>query len=522
MKRWLSILGIVAIALVIGAYLWYANQPDPPKIISDITEYLGGGPKEPEELPSAVARRGTVRTEVSANGRVEPHAREGLAFEMPGRVVQVLVEEGSAVEAGELLARLDDEQLVIQLRQAEAALLSAEAGLAEVIAGARSEEQAAAQANLQAAQAQVEAATANLSQLEDGASYAQIAAAQAALASAEIERKRAEEMHDLTMTCFKFYGQEYCPALGPMEEQARYSLAAADAAVTAAQAQLYDLWSGADDAQIQAAEANIEAAAALADAAGAQRDLLLADTPEAQIAAAASFVHQAQVAVEVAKLALERATLVAPIDGVVAVVDITEGQFVGSGVAVIAVIDTSSFYVTVEVDEVDIAGISPGMTADIRVDALPDLTLNGRVDRIATSSGGLELRALMPSGMGATGAGAAALGAGVSAPGAVTYEMTILLDETDESLRAGMTASAIIQVGEVADALLIPTWLVRTDWDTGQAYVMQQRGDEYVRVDLQLGVRGNGVVQVLDGLEEGDVVVLIQESMMETIMEAHR
>jgi HlyD family secretion protein len=517
MRRWLSILGMVIIALMVGAFFWFSNQPDPPKIVSDINAFLSGGPEEMEEFPSAVARRGTVKTEVSANGRVEPHERQGLAFEMPGRVVQVLVEEGDRVAAGEPLARLDDAQLVIQVRQAETALLSAEAGLAEVVAGARSEEQAAAEANLRAAQAQVEAATANLNQLEDGATYAQIAAAEAALASAVTDQEAAEEMHDLTMTCFTYYGQEYCPALGPMEEQARYSLAAADAAVTAAQAQLYDLWRGTDDTQIRAAEANIEAAAALADATRAQRDLLLADTPEAQAAAAASFVHQAQVALDVAQLALERAMLVAPIDGVVAAVDIAEGQFVGSGVTVITLIDDSSFYVTVEVDEVDVAGISPGMLAEIKVDALPDLTLNGRVERIAASAGGLELAALMPM-----GTGAASLGTGLSAPGAVTYEMTILLDDIDEGLRAGMTASAIIQVGEVADALLIPTWLVRTDWDSGQAYVRQKRGDEYVRVDLQLGVRGNGVVQVLDGLEEGDTVVLIQESMIEAIREARR
>jgi HlyD family secretion protein len=520
MKRWLSILGVVAVALLVGAYFWFSNQPNPPKIVSDINTFLSGGAEETEEFPSATATRGTVRTEVSANGRIEPHERQDVAFEMPGRVVQVLVEEGDRVAAGDPLARLDDAQLVIQVRQAETALRSAEAGLAEVIAGARSEEQAAAEANLQAAQAQVEAATANLNQLEDGATYAQIAAAEAALASAEVDQKAAEEMHDLTMTCFSYYGHEFCPALGPMEEQARYSLEAADAAVTAAQAQLYDLWAGADDTQIRAAEANVEAAAALADAARAQRDLLLADTPEAQAAAAASFVHQAQVAMDLAELALEHATLVAPIDGVVAVVDITEGQFVGGGAAVITLIDDSSYYVTVEVDEVDVAGISPGMAAEISVDALPDLTLNARVERIAPSAGGLELAALMS--MGTDAAGAASLGAGLSAPGAVTYEMTILLDEIDERLRTGMTASAIIQVGEVTDALLIPTWLVRTDWDSGQAYVMQKRGDEYVRVDLQLGVRGNGVVQVLDGLEEGDTVVLIQESMIEAIREAHR
>jgi len=65
---------------------------------------------------------------------------------------------------------------------------------------------------------------------------------------------------------------------------------------------------------------------------------------------------------------------------------------------------------------------------------------------------------------------------------------------------------------------VIPTWVVRVDRSTGQTYVNRQVGAvsgaaaQIERVDVELGVRHEGVALVLDGLSEGDVVVWVQES----------
>jgi hypothetical protein len=59
--------------------------------------------------------------------------------------------------------------------------------------------------------------------------------------------------------------------------------------------------------------------------------------------------------------------------------------------------------------------------------------------------------------------------------------------------------------------LMIPTWVVRVDRETGQTYVERKVGDEIERVDVALGVRHAGFAQVLGGLSEGDVVVWVSD-----------
>ena len=482
------ILGGVVVAAVVGAFVWRSRLAKQPE----------------QETRSAVVERGTMLVAISASGSIEPQARVSLAFELSGRVAEVEVEVGDKVEAGDVLVRLDDERLTLQVQQAQAALASAEAQLAQLQAGPRPEEVEAAEANLKAAQGQVSAAAANRDQLEGGASDAQIAAAEADLASAMTQQKIAEDTHDMTIKCvtFTWLGEErtICPALGTPEEQARYNLHAADKALSAAQVQLDELLAGADTDQLRAARANVSAAAAQRDAAQAQLDLLLDGATGEQIAAVEAQVTQARAALEQAELSLEYATLRAPFDGTVATVNVTAGEMASAGLPAITLVDTSRFHITVGVDEMDVGRLAEGQAVEVTLDAFPDATITGTVERIAP---------------------AATLEAGV-----VYYDVIIGLAPTDAAIRADMTANVTIVVEELTGVLMIPTWVVHVDRSTGQTYVHRQVGDagrsgqsltettgNTERVDVELGVRYEGVAQVLDGLSEGDVAVWVQESI---------
>jgi HlyD family secretion protein len=456
-------------------------------IVGFVVWRVSGSATPAPEYQTAVVERGTLLVAVSASGTIQPQERVSLTFEQPGLVAQVPIQVGDAVKEGDVLAQLDTEGLALQVHQAQAGLASAEAQLTQLKAGARPEEVAAAEASVRAVEAQMNSSAAQLDRLLDGASEAEIAAAEAELAAAQAEHKRAKELHDRTMECFTFvwrgFERTICPALGAPEEQARFSLEAAERGLSAAQARYNEALAGSDANQIKAAEANVLAAAAQRKAAQAQLDLLLDGATESQVAAVEAQVDQARAALAEAELALELATLVAPFDGVVAEINVKENEIAPSMLPAVTVLDTSRFHLTVIVDEIDVGRLEEGQAAEVTVEAFPNTVLDGSVASIAP---------------------AATFEAGV-----VYYDIRIDLQPTDVPIRADMTANATVVVDELADVLLIPTWVVRVDNTTGQTYVDRLEGKDTVRVDVTLGVRYEGVAEVVAGLDLGDELVWV-------------
>jgi HlyD family secretion protein len=483
MKRILGwVVVILIVAVVLGATVgrpWLSEQL--------WMSWVPWPDEEPEgEVRQTTIQRGDLFVTVSASGNIEPSAQVAVSFDLAGRVTEVLVEVGDTVKEGDTLARLDDRALRLQVEQAEAALEGAEAQLALVQEGARPEQIAAAEANLRAIQAQAAAAAANLEGLKSGATYGQIAAAQAQVAAAELQYNVALIAHDTLMRGDRSGGSQE-------KEQARDDLFVAETALTAARAGYYAVAAGADDDLIRAAEATITSTLAQVDAAQAQLDLLLAGATEEQIASAEAQVAQAEVAFEAAELLLGRATLVAPIDGVVASSNLAVDRLVSPGVPIVSLLDTSTYHLSVGVDEMDVRLLEEGQSVQVTLDALPGVEIRGTVQRVAAE---------------------ATLEGGV-----VLYELLVQLEPTSAPLRGDMTASATIAVAELLDVLTIPTWVVRTDRNTGQTYVLRQSGEEVERVDVRLGVRANGTVQVLAGVDEGDSLVLVQEKVIDMFMD---
>jgi HlyD family secretion protein len=94
------------------------------------------------------------RGKVSANGIIEPMGREAsLALDVPGRVIEILVHEGDAVQAGAVLARLDDAIERASVRSAESDVSVARAELSRVAHGVRAEDVAALTAEAASAKA---------------------------------------------------------------------------------------------------------------------------------------------------------------------------------------------------------------------------------------------------------------------------------------------------------------------------------------------------------------------------------
>jgi HlyD family secretion protein len=460
-------------------------------------------------LETAVVRRGTLLVTVDAIGSLVPQAEVSLSFSSSGRVAEVLVEEGQVVEAGQALARLETDDLELQVAQAQASLVAAEAQLAQLLAPPRPEDVAVQEANLAAAQAQVSAAAANRDQVTAGADEGQIAAAEADLASAIAQQKSAFDMHEMTMQCFTFelpagttlpdgttvtedVEKKICPALGAPEEQARYSLAVADASLAAAQAQLDALQAGADADQVRAAQANVATMAAQRDAAQAQLDLLLVGATEEEIQTTQASVDDARIALEQAQLRLDKATLAAPVAGTVTLLDVQPGEIANANQPVVVLSDLATLEVDVNLDETDVAPVAAGQEAQIILDAFPGVEMVGEVTAVASVA--------------------------QSQSGVVLYPVTVRLSPPDASagsgqalpVRAGMTADVEIATASQEDALIVPLRAVHTEGE--QAFVDRMAGDQVERVEVTLGLMTGTEIEITGGLSEGDVVVVVASS----------
>src|SRR5450759_1332450 len=144
---------------------------------------LGGAIKRPAATSAAPATvavtRGSLTATVPGSGSVAAEQNLSLGFQGTGTVTEVLVKEGDSVQAGQVLARLDDRQFVLQVTNAQAGLQSARARLSQAQQGNDRPE------DLASAQAAVASAQANFDKVSKGPTASDLAAVQAALSSAQ-------------------------------------------------------------------------------------------------------------------------------------------------------------------------------------------------------------------------------------------------------------------------------------------------------------------------------------------------
>nr|WP_246637515.1 HlyD family secretion protein [Burkholderia catarinensis] len=116
----------------------------------------------------------------------------------------------------------------------------------------------------------------------------------------------------------------------------------------------------------------------------AQKELGVLASEDAEARAA---VERAKAAVEQAKLNLSYTTIVAPVDGVVGRRDVRVGAYVSPGTTLLAIVPLAQAYVVANFREVQLTRMKPGQRVQVRVDAMPDVVLAGRVESIAPATG---------------------------------------------------------------------------------------------------------------------------------------
>jgi HlyD family secretion protein len=114
------------------------------------------------KVQTAPVERSNLTITVTANGTVQPERSVNVSPKTAGILKQLLVQEGDAVEQGQILAYMDDSNLQGQMRQAQGNLAAAEANREKISAGNRQEETAQAKAKLQDGQFVLRQAEADL------------------------------------------------------------------------------------------------------------------------------------------------------------------------------------------------------------------------------------------------------------------------------------------------------------------------------------------------------------------------
>ncbi len=145
--------------------------------------------------------------------------------------------------------------------------------------------------------------------------------------------------------------------------------------------------------------------------------------------------------------------------------------------------DLSTMISKTFVNEVDIRKIKQGQTVKVGLDAFPEKKLTGKVVSVA------NVGETMPN------------------SDAKVFEVNILVNESDTTLRPAMTTSNLVLTGSVKEALYIPLEAVHTQGDS-VTYVFRKDGAGLVRQQVKLGQTNENEVVVLEGLKEAQEVYL--------------
>ena len=193
-----------------------------------------------------------------------------------------------------------------------------------------------------------------------------------------------------------------------------------------------------------------------------------------------------------ASINLSYAQISAPISGVVAAVSTREGETVAAGFSAptfVTIVDLERLEVLAYVDETDIGRVFVGQAAGFDVDTYPGVTFTGLVKAIQPSA---EIRENV-----------------VNYVVRMEFESPVINDDkpvSDYTLRPEMTAHVQLVIAERDDALTAPrNALKRRD---GRQYLLVQRDGAWVEQDVRTGWRSERTVEILSGVEAGDLVAL--------------
>ena len=188
---------------------------------------------------------------------------------------------------------------------------------------------------------------------------------------------------------------------------------------------------------------------------------------------------------------LERMTVITPSPGIGIIArnystneKYQVGDQVWSGQPLISLPDLSKLKATVKINEVDIGKITKKLKVEIKPDAFSETTFTGAVSTIANLAVNKE-----------------------SGSKIKVFPVEILINETHKNLLPGLTVSCRIIIDEIHDVLYVPLVAVFVEGD--KKFVYKKSGVTFVKVEVETGVSNSDFTIITSGLDENDVISLV-------------
>lgn len=398
---WILALLIISIA----AYFWF------------FTEHAGASGKKAVTYVTQPASRAAMSVSIMATGNLEPLNAVDIGTELSGTISEVLVDANDHVTKGQILAKLNTDDLQDTITKSRAALSSAQSTVTQARAKISQ-----AEADIKQSQATLQKSRASILQAQASQSQANASVMQAKTTTAEAwaNYNRLQQLYQRSGG--KIPSRSDLDTAKATWERAKASETSSSASVNSAMASVSS--ANADLAGVRANEASLAAAKLSAQAA---------------LQAAQASVIQAQATLNTAETSLSKAIIKSPIDGVILERSIEPGQTVASSLSAPTLFtiaeDLSKMELQVSVDEADVGQVKEGQHATFTVDAWPGRNYEGTITRVSLSAD--------------------------TSQSVISYLTMLSVENQDLSLRLDMTATANIETQSRSNALRVPNTALR-------------------------------------------------------------
>ncbi len=427
-----------------------------------------------------------VALKVRGTGTIQPIRTVNLSPKVAGRIKQIFVDQGDRVQQGQVLAKMDDTDLLAEVAQSRANLRLTQERLDTLRRPARSEAVDQFQAGIDQAQAGVAQVESEKLRVQSDVTNAE----------SEVIRARgvvADAQAKLTLAQSKLKSQQQLQAAGAVSaislEESLQQAESARQAVAQAKAQLAQNQIRVTQAieQVRQVSARIAQSEAQLGSAQAQRQQQNSLGSDGEIRQAEAQVAVAVAQVQAAENRLAETEVRAPFDGTITQRYATVGAFVtpttqasatGSGATSTSIFGLASgLEVLARVPEVDISRITKNQAVEVKADAFPEQDFEGKVQLIAPEA--------------------------VVEQSVTYFQVRAQITNGLDKLRSGMNVDLSFAGEQLNNATVVPTVAIVTK--RGKPGVLVPGKDnkpEYKPIEIGASIKDQ--TQVLKGVEPGD------------------